>query len=133
MLGPLWWENGNFPPPHRPCLGKPMLDGALSSPAPSSLHMCFFLTCTPFILPHALLFTTHFSSLRVLLFTTHFSSSHVSLHHRFLHHRLFFSVFLNSCLYISDLNHNSNLSLSLSAATCSQRSSSQEPQQMQLL
>ena len=115
----MWWENGVIPPPHRTVFRRAdagrhaSLTCAIFFPIPasSSSHALF---------PHAHPFSSPIrtSLQHALLFTI------VSLHHRF-----FFSIFLNSYLCFLGLGPNSNLSLSLSAATCSQRSSSQEPQQ----
>ena len=110
----VWWENGDIPPLHRPCLGEQMQDGTLAWPAPSSFpylrHLLYtraFSSRTPLSFHHALLFITR-----------------TSLYHSFLFSIVFFfGILLKSCLYISDLDRNSNLPLS--AATCSQRSSSQ--------
>ena len=71
-------------------------------PAPSSLQTRFFLARTPFFSP------------RTSLHHTHFSSSRTSLYHTFLFSIVHsFSILLNSCLYISGSDRNSNFSLSL--------------------
>ena len=69
----MWWENGDFPPLHRPCLGEHMQGSTQAWPAQPSF---------PYL--RHLLYTRAFFSRAPLSFHTHFSLPHISLQHRFL-------------------------------------------------
>ena len=87
---PVWWENGDFPPLHRLCLGEQMT-------------CAIFFTQALFPRTHPFLFSAHFSSPHALLFITrtflhhtHFSSHALlftcaSLHMHFSSHALLFT------------------------------------------
>ena len=97
MANTMWWENGVIPPPHRTVFRR----------ADAVRHASLTIFFARALSTRAPLYSLHHALL----------TAHVSLHNRFsspvsLQHR-FFNVFLNSCLYILDLDRNSNISLSL--------------------